>query len=115
MDTFVKRLKSLREKKQLSQKELASHIGVARATVASWETGRREPDYETAKILAEFFGVSVDYLLGSATSPRFYVTGGNKYNLDESLDENGQKSIYLSTAKRIAKALGKSVDFLWPD
>ena len=34
-----------------------------------YETGRREPDIETLKILAEYFNVSVDYLLGNSDNP----------------------------------------------
>jgi transcriptional regulator with XRE-family HTH domain len=64
MDTFKGRLKQLRNEKNLTQKELAKYIGTTRATLASWETGRREPDFETTSKIADYFNVSVDYLLG---------------------------------------------------
>lgn len=61
---FRIRLKELREKAELSQYAFAAEIGVAQSTVGSWESGAREPNFETTQRLADYFGVSVDYLLG---------------------------------------------------
>lgn len=62
---FQIRLKELREKKGLSQYQLAPMLGVAQSTVGSWEAGKREPNFETIQRIANFFNVSVDYLLGN--------------------------------------------------
>lgn len=70
MDTFKIRIRQLRDNKDLTQEELARVLGISRATLASWEVGRREPDFETASKIADFFGVSVDYLLGRTDDPR---------------------------------------------
>lgn len=64
MDTFAERLRILRTAKRVSQGEFAKVLGIARATLASWEIGRREPDYAMLQKLADYFGVSADYLLG---------------------------------------------------
>lgn len=61
---FQIRLKELRENSGLSQYKFADRFGVAQSTVGSWEAGKREPNFETMQRLADFFGVSVDYLLG---------------------------------------------------
>ncbi|PKL00040.1 MAG: XRE family transcriptional regulator [Tenericutes bacterium HGW-Tenericutes-1] len=58
------RLKQEREKRDLSQRELSQMINVSQQTIGSWETGRTEPNSDTLQQLANFFGVSVDYLLG---------------------------------------------------
>lgn len=58
------RIKQLREKKEVSQSELASNIGIARNTLSQYETGKRQPDYKTLLKFADYFNVSVDYLLG---------------------------------------------------
>lgn len=56
------KLRALREKKGLLQKELANEIGISTSTIGMYEQGRREPDFETVKKLANYFGVSIDYL-----------------------------------------------------
>lgn len=65
------RLKELREKKGISQYKLASDLGVAQSTVGMWENGKNRPESATLSALADYFQVSVDYLLGreSAASP----------------------------------------------
>lgn len=62
---FRIRVRELREQAgYTSQKAFADAFGVAQTTVASWEGGKREPGHETTIRLADFFHVSVDYLLG---------------------------------------------------
>lgn len=61
---FPDRLKKLRKEKNLYQKELAEHLGVSRPTVTQYESGQRKPDNETLEKIADFFSVSIDYLLG---------------------------------------------------
>ena len=61
---FQVRLKELREKAGYSQQGFADAIGVKQSTVGNWEAGAREPKFEIMERLADFFGVSVDYLLG---------------------------------------------------
>lgn len=62
--SFPQRLKLLREKRGLSQRELARQVNIAPSTLAMYEVGKREPDFEIVARLANFFGVSLDYLLG---------------------------------------------------
>jgi len=64
MSTFGERLKQVRIKKGLTQKEVAESTGLIRATLANWEIGRAEPDLESIKTLANFYSIPVDYLLG---------------------------------------------------
>lgn len=63
------RLKKLRKEKKLSQQELADKLGINRSTYARYETSTTEPDYETLRKLADFFGVTVDYILGRTNIP----------------------------------------------
>ncbi|MFR1300825.1 helix-turn-helix domain-containing protein [Eubacterium callanderi] len=59
------RLKALRESyDKLSQKEIAEKIGISRERYNQYETGKRNPDYETLISIAQFFDVTTDYLLG---------------------------------------------------
>ena len=58
------RLKELRESKGLKQKEVAKIIGYSEISYARYEKGEREPDISTLCKLAEYFNVTVDYLIG---------------------------------------------------
>ena len=64
MIMFQERLKELRNEKGLSQTELAKELKVSQRSISSWETGFRQPDFETLRLIAEYFDVSTDYLLG---------------------------------------------------
>ncbi|WP_416144950.1 helix-turn-helix domain-containing protein [Planococcus koreensis] len=59
-----KRLKTLRTKSNKTQSDFAKIIGVARTTYAMYEQGQREPDFATLQKIADYYEVSVDYLLG---------------------------------------------------
>ena len=62
---FGSRIKELRDRKGISQQTLATALNVAQSTVGNWESGIREPNFETLQKLASFFGVSIDYLLNT--------------------------------------------------
>lgn len=65
MSVFGKRLKKLRsEKEGLTQEKLGEIFNVRKGTVSNWENGNRFPDENTLIKLADYFDVSVDYLLG---------------------------------------------------
>ena len=60
----MKNLKQLREGKGLSQLQLALKLGLNQNTVSRYENGQREADYQTLIMFADFFDVSIDYLIG---------------------------------------------------
>ncbi len=62
------RLKKLRMQRCLSQRELAEAISIDRSMISLYENDRREIPTSTAKLFADFFNVSVDYLLGTDSS-----------------------------------------------
>ena len=62
------RLKNLRGKR--TQEEVAKQIGVSRARYSHYENGRSEPDYETLKKLADYYKVTIDYLLTGTENGR---------------------------------------------
>lgn len=64
MKIFAERLKELREEKNMSLKELGKEIGVSDSAVSRWENEIRVPNIEVLVIIAEYFGVSTDYLVG---------------------------------------------------
>ena len=58
-------LKTLREKKHLTQEQLAEHVMVSRQAVSRWENGETQPNTDTLKLLSKEFDVSINTLLGS--------------------------------------------------
>ena len=58
------RLKELRKKKKISQLKLALDLNMNQNTISRYETMEREADYKTLIKLADYFDVSLDYLLG---------------------------------------------------
>lgn len=66
---FSNRLKELRQKAKVTQKELAQSINSSQQNIALYEQGRRKPKYETLEKLSVFFNVSTDYLLGKTDLP----------------------------------------------
>ena len=60
----MEQLRKLRKKNNLSMKELGKVLNVSESTISLYESGKREPDFETLIKLAEYFNVSTDYLLG---------------------------------------------------
>lgn len=71
----MEQLKILRKQKGLYQKDVANFLGVDRTTYVKYENGVSEPDYNTLVKLAEFFNVSVDYLLGRETNDIYASIG----------------------------------------
>lgn len=61
---FAQRLKELRKEKNMTQVQLAEALGVSKGTVAMWEIGKREPNFETLNALSDVFDRRIDYILG---------------------------------------------------
>lgn len=68
---FPEILKELRESRDIRQEDLAKYLNVSRPTVAGYETGRREPDYNKLVMLSEYFHVSIDFLLTGKSPEEF--------------------------------------------
>lgn len=63
------RLKELRKKRHISQVKLAMDLNMNQNTISRYERGEHEADYDTLIAIADYFGVSVDYLLGRTDNP----------------------------------------------
>lgn len=62
------RLKEIRKSKKLSQLKLAMDLNMTQNTISRYETQEREADYSTLILIADYFNVSLDYLLGRTDS-----------------------------------------------
>ena len=61
---IIQRINELLKSEGLNQSKLANGIGVNQSTVCNWLNGKKEPSIERLWKLADFFDVSVDYLIG---------------------------------------------------
>ncbi len=64
------RLKELRESKKISQLKLALDLNMNQNSISRYETGQREADYTTLIAFADYFDVSIDYLLERTNNPK---------------------------------------------
>ena len=101
---FSSMLKKLREQRNLSQKDIAQYLGVTRQAVASYELAKREPDYEILRKLADFYGVSVDYLLGRTENNEI-----NTAAIGSNIDIIRGKLTYKGLSEDIRKKTGALV------
>ena len=62
--TFSERLLQLRKEKNITQKQLASALNLSEVGIQNYEGGRRKPAYDILIALADYFNVSLDYLVG---------------------------------------------------
>ena len=82
---FNENLKFARERKGISQKDLAEIIGVAKSTYSLYESGNREPNVQTIKKIADALNVSADELFGIDEEPTTIAAhfDGSEYTEEE--------------------------------
>ena len=69
---FLARLLQCRKSKGISQKVLANALGISDAAITMMEKGKRYPSFEILISLADYFDVSLDYLVGRSDDPKRY-------------------------------------------
>lgn len=79
-------LKRLRESRGITQAKLSSMLSISPSTVGMWEQGRRDPDYENLKRIADYFNVSTDYLLGREDKNKNFLLSDEQKNLLKDFD-----------------------------
>lgn len=108
---LYKNLKRARVRTGRSQLEVAADIGISNAALSNYETGYREPDLETLKQLAMYYGVSLDELAEADTTKqplydlwavlknKEVAFNGKKYRLKDSQRQQLRKQLALLFAK----------------
>ena len=72
------KLRKLRMRKNLQQKDVVEYLKVAKSTYSQYESGKSNPDYDTLKKLAVFYEVSLDYLLDNEENNYDYLGRQNE-------------------------------------
>lgn len=100
MGIFKNILRTLRTSQGLTQEELAKRLKISRSTIGMYEKGAREPDFETLELIADFFNVDINYLLGRSNK----TTLGNKKIMAKNIQFYMDK--YQKTRNDMCEALG---------
>lgn len=90
MATFGERLKILRTEKEMTGEELGDIFNVTKTAISNWENGNRFPDEPVLIKLADYFNVSLDYLLGRVDQRTYKIYKQNidGHDIEYSLDKN---------------------------
>lgn len=100
-ENFNENLRIARERKGISQKDMAESIGVAKSTYSLYESGNREPGVPTIKKIADVLNVSADELLGINIESNILAAhfDGEEYTEDE-LDEIRQFAEFVKGKRK---------------
>ncbi|ALJ99578.1 DNA binding protein [Streptococcus phage 73] len=101
----MNRLKELRKQKKLTIVELAEKIGVTKLTILNWEHGTHEIKGSNAKKLADYFNVSIPYLLGYDTDSTFsdLVAKINEWAISHGLDKGNPKIEWMKVTEEVGE------------
>lgn len=91
MGNFQNIFKRLRSSSGLTQAEMAEKLGISRSTIGMYETGAREPDFETLEKIADFFNVDTDFLLGRTDKTSILPETLGHYYLNDETREIAQE------------------------
>ncbi len=72
MPTFAERVRELRLQRKMNQKQLADELDVSKSRIAMYEQDKRKPDFQFLELMADYFNVDVDYLMGKTDTPNRY-------------------------------------------
>ena len=90
MSKFHDVLKSLRISYNLTQDDLAKQLQISRSTIGMYEKGAREPDFDALELIADFFNVDTDYLLGRTSK----MISTNQATLSEQIVSSYGQALY---------------------
>lgn len=111
---FHERLSILRSGRKLSQLEISKRLGIARTTYSGYENGTREPDIETMIKIADFFSVTLDYLIGRTDDPAMWFRDENEKTIYDvmSLNDDEKLSQISMTYDGLELTLEEKKEFL---
>lgn len=94
MSLFVNRLKTLIDNSGKMQKEICNEMGIPRQKMTNWKIGYSEPNYDDLIRIADYFGVTTDYLLGYTNAD-----GTKNPNIINSFNNNQNNTVNINIKK----------------
>lgn len=101
------RIRELRASRNWKQDDLAARLGVDRTTVGSYEQNRREPDLDSLCLIADLFGVSIDWLVGRETPVEVKQKTIEDRQWEEIRRVASENSLNLDDIKHLLELIGK--------
>ena len=100
------RIRALRKAQGLTLQELGAIVDLAESTISQYETGKRQPDNETLLRLGQYFGVSIDYILGGETPITIVPLDDFTFSMQKYIEDltEQDKTLLVQLAKRLAIA-----------
>lgn len=113
MGDFASVLKHLRKANGMTQESLSDALHITRSRLGMYETGKREPDFETLEAIADFFNVDIDYLMGRTDKttmlPESHYIDKDARDLAEFLHKNPKYKILLDSFRKVKP---EDIDFV---
>ena len=103
MGDFQNIFKRLRSSCGLTQAEMAEKLGISRSTIGMYETGAREPDFETLEKIADFFNVDIDYLLGRTDKTTLLPETVGHYYIDDEARKAPEYKVLFDASRKVKK------------
>jgi repressor LexA len=94
LKTFAKRLKQLREERHLTQDELAVNVNLKKSTLSKYENELREPRLSNVEKIADFFDVSVNWLMGYSDIRDKNIDSGNLVDIFDKLSDHHKHELF---------------------
>lgn len=91
MGNFRNVFKQLRLENSYTQGGLADALGISRSAISMYENGNREPDFETLELIADFFNVDMNYLLGTSKKTTSISIDPTQEDLKTLIARNGKE------------------------
>lgn len=105
MGTFSNVFKSLRIASGLTQQEMADKLKISRSSIGMYENGEREPSFELLELIADFFNVDMNYLLGnketSENVPQGYYLNEASREAAQFLYENPDYKVLFDATRKV--------------
>lgn len=112
------RLREMRMKAGLTQKDLGDKLGLGKSTISEWESGKRMPGLELVEDIARALGIDPGYLMGWSSSPSLelpYEDDQGEPTEEQLAAYGGDKHAYQVARKRVTEDFGGTVYDVYPD
>lgn len=107
MGNFSNVFRDLRIKSGLTQQEMADRLKISRSSIGMYENGEREPSFELLELIADYFNVDMNYLLGNKESsehiPDHYYLNEDAREMADFLFQNPEYKVLFDASRNVSK------------